>query len=237
MTAGSGPDLPPALRDGPHVFVDDLDHPVLEAEDDRHLRRVLRLRPGAALTASDGRGRWRSCRLGADGLDVDGDVVPVAAPRPRITVAVAPPKGERPEWMVGKLTELGVDRIVLLEAARSVVRWDPARAPRHLERLRRVARSAAQQSRRCHLPVVEGMVAPGSLVGPGVALADPGGEPLDLTTPTVLIGPEGGWADEERDVGVRRVRLAAGVLRTETAAVAAATLLGALRAGVVAPGG
>lgn len=226
--------LPPALRAGPLVFVADLATPVLDDDEERHLRRALRLRPGDALVVADGVGGWRPCRLLADGVAPDGPVARVDPPQPAITVAVAPPKGERPEWMVAKLTELGVDRIVLLAAERSVVRWDGDRTARHLARLERVARSAAAQSRRCRLPAIEGMRTPGDLVGPDVALADPDGGPLDLRTPTVLIGPEGGWADGELALGLPRVRLAGGVLRTETAAVAAGALLGGLRAGAVA---
>ena len=70
--------------------------------------------------------------------------------------------------------------------------------------------------------------------GADLALADIGGGPLALATPTVLVGPEGGWTDEER-AGRTLVGLAGPVLRAETAAVAAGVLLGALRAGLVAP--
>lgn len=235
MTGRPDRSLPPALRAGPHVFVADLEAPSLDDEDDRHLRRVLRLRPGDALTVADGRGGWRPCRLTAEGVAADGPVGHRPAPTPPVTVAVAVPKGERPEWMVGKLTELGVDRIVVLATGRGVVRWEGERAARHLGRLARVARAAAGQSRRCTLPVLEGPVPPAELLGPSVAMADPDGGPLDLTTPTVLVGPEGGWDDDEAALAARRVRLGDGVLRTETAAVTAAALLTGLRAGVLRP--
>ena len=100
---------------------------------------------------------------------------------PPVTVAFAPPKGDRPEWAVQKLTELGVDRIVPLVAARSVVRWTGDRAAAPVERLRRVAREAAMQSRRAWLPVVE---EPSSFAAvaarPGAALAVAGGDPPSL---------------------------------------------------------
>jgi 16S rRNA (uracil1498-N3)-methyltransferase len=67
-----------------------------------------------------------------------------------------------------------------------------------------------------------------------VALADPGGAPLTLSTPTVLVGPEGGWTDEELAAVPCHVGLGPHVLRAETAAVAAGVLLAALRAGLVA---
>ncbi len=87
------------------------------------------------------------------------------SPSPRdhvpCTIAVAIPKHDRPEWLVQKPTELGVDRIVFLHAERSVVRWDGDRAERHLARLAAVAVEALMQSRRVWLPEIVGPV-PGS---------------------------------------------------------------------------
>ena len=73
-------------------------------------------------------------------------------------MAFAPVKGERPEWVVQKLTELGIDRIVPLFSERSVVRWSGARGQATVERLRRVAREAAAQCRRVWLPEVSDSV-------------------------------------------------------------------------------
>ncbi len=93
-----------------------------------------------------------------------------------MTVAFSPVKGDRPEWAVQKLTELGVDRIVPLVAARSVVRWTGDRGAAVVERWRRVAREAAMQSRRAWLPAVEEAVAFGRAAAwPGAALAVGGG--------------------------------------------------------------
>jgi 16S rRNA (uracil1498-N3)-methyltransferase len=226
-----------------HVFVDDLGAPVLSDDDRAHLVRSLRLRDGEAVTVSDGRGGRRPCRfVAADGtVTPDGDVERAPAPAPTITVALAIPKGDRLEWAVQKLTETGVDRIVLLHTDRSVVRWDgdDDRAARRLARLRRIAREAAMQSRRVWLPGVDGPVAFGdALTWPGVCVADAGGAPPSLVSPTVLVGPEGGWSDDERAAvaagGVARVSFGAYVLRVETAAVAATVLLAGLRAGLVA---
>ena len=160
----------------------------------------------------------------------------MARPHPQVTVAFALVKGSRPEWAVQKLTELGVDRIVPLVAARSVVRREEGSG--HFARLRRVAREAAVQSRRLWLPVVDD-VARFELVaaGPGAALAHPGGRPPSLDHPLLLVGPEGGWDDAELDLGLPRVGLGPQVLRTETAAVVAGTLLCALRAATVLPAG
>lgn len=223
-----------------HVFVDDVDSPEMGPGDRHHLEKVLRLRAGEVVTAADGAGRWRLCRLAAGtgfGLEPDGEVTIEPAPFPELTVAFAPTKGDRPEWAVQKLTELGVDRIVPLVAARSVVRWTGDRAASAVERLRRVAREAAMQSRRAWLPVIEAVAAFEAVAPrPGAAMAVGGGAGPTLATRLVLVGPEGGWAPDELSAGLPAVGLGtSGVLRTETAAVAAGTLLTALRAGLVAP--
>lgn len=220
------------LRDSAaHVFVDSLDDPSLASGDEHHLIRVLRLRDGDRVSASDGQGRWRPCVLRGGALEAAGEVVD-GEPARQCTVATALPKGDRLDWMVQKLTEVGVQRIVLLDATHSVVRWDADRAGRQLERLRRIARDAAAQSRRCRLPVIEGPVPfPAVLVEEGAAIADPDGQPLAAAPVRgpLLVGPEGGWSAAERSAasqaGAAVVSLGATVLRVETAAVAAAVLM------------
>jgi 16S rRNA (uracil1498-N3)-methyltransferase len=216
------------------VFVEDLDVPVLDPADAHHLGRVLRLRAGERVCAADGSGRWRPTVWTAAGdLEAVGAVAgPVDPPGDPVTIAFAPPKGDRPELVVQKLTELGVDRVVVLTTDRSVVRWRDERAQRHLERLRRVAREAAQQCRRLTLPAIEsGDLA--AMLAAGAALADQGGDRVGPADTTVAIGPEGGWSDGERAAaelaGARRVALAGHMLRAETAAIAAAVLLSAHR--------
>jgi 16S rRNA (uracil1498-N3)-methyltransferase len=161
----------------------------------------------------------------------------VPRPAPALTVGFALTKGGRPEHVVQKLTELGVDRLIPLATARAVVRWSPANAAGHLERLRRVAREAAMQSRLAYLPEVLPLL---DLVGVvdrwprgEVAMAHPGGRPISLERNTVLVGPEGGWDPAELESGLARVDLGPTRLRAETAAVAAGVLLTALRAGAI----
>ena len=225
----------------PVVLVADLAALVLDEEAAHHLSSVLRLRPGEAVEATDGRGGLVPCVwAGAGRLDAVGPVV-VSPPRsPVLTVGFVPVKGDRPDWAVQKLTELGVDRIVLLSSERSVVRWAEERAAGHVARLERVARSALMQSRQVWLPEVVGVVPVGEVLAggaaeAGVAVADLGGPPLDAGVHTVLVGPEGGWSEAEREWAGPRVGLGAGVLRAETAAVAAGVLLTAVRAGLAAP--
>ena len=222
-----------ALRDSvAHVFVDDLAAPKLSDDDQHHLARVLRVRDGESVSASDGRGGWRLCQWRDGRLDAASDVQHVAAPTPRLGVAFVPVKGDRPEWAVQKLTEIGIDDIVVLAPTRrAVVRWGD---DKHLRKLQVVAREAAMQSRRVWLPTVTG---PESLAEvcarPGAAVADPAGEPLiaepSPATSLIIIGPEGGFDADELTPSVRRVSLGDTILRAETATLVAATLLATLR--------
>jgi 16S rRNA (uracil1498-N3)-methyltransferase len=206
------------------VLVADVADPVLDDPSEHHLRRVLRLRDGEPITITDGAGGWRRATYSSGRIDLDGDVVVEPAPDPPLTLAVAPPKGERAEWLVQKCTEAGVDRIVWLDAERSVVRWDGDRAERHLARLRRIATEAALQSRRVWLPGLDGPV-PAAEVLPLAAVAEPGGRTVRAGDTTIAVGPEGGWSDDESKLAASHVSLGPNVLRVETAAVVAVTLM------------
>ena len=248
----------PGLRTRPLVFVGDLAAPELDDGDRHHLERVLRLAPGDLVTVADGHGNWRPCRLGST-LEPMGEVRHQPPPGPPLTVAFTPVKAVRPEWVVQKLTEVGVDRIVPVLTERSVVRWDDERWRRRIgPKLATTVTEACAQSRRLHRPTVEaprslthflaasgpvasgpvgsGPVAPdlsGATDGCRVVLADPGGGPLPAGITTIVVGPEGGFSPAER-----RLALTAGlpgaVLRAETAAVVAGAVLVGLRAGQLA---
>jgi 16S rRNA (uracil1498-N3)-methyltransferase len=213
-----------------HVFVDQLDSPVLGDDDLHHLGRVLRLRDGESVTASDGRGHWRACVWRSGALEVAGEVVASAPPSARCAVAFTPVKGDRNEWAVQKLTEIGIDEIVILAPTQhSVVRWSDA--DKQLRKLRVVAREAAMQSRRVWLPNIVGLAALHAVcAGDGAAVADPDGVALTAGVSLVVVGPEGGFAEEELPTGVPRVQLGDTILRAETATLVAATLLVARRA-------
>ena len=218
----------PSGRGGPHAFVDDLAAPTLSEADQRHLGRSLRLRPGDPCTVVDGHGSWRPCRFG-DPLEVDGPIVYVPEAESLLTVGFALIKGSRPELVVQKLTELGIDRIVPFVSERSIVRWNTEKRAHHHERWQRVALEAAMQSRRVRLPLVEPVQQFAAVAGePGVHLADLGARAIGAGVTMVLVGPEGGWTDAERgDLPV--VGLGPQVLRAETAALAAGVRLAAAR--------
>ena len=156
-------------------------------------------------------------------------------------MAFAPVKGERPEWVVQKLTELGIDRIVPLRSERSVVRWSGARGRATVERLRRVARRGGRA-------VPTGLAARGGRHGrvrrardlgpPGeVVLAQLSGDHPTAAQHVVAVGPEGGWSTTELAAGLPTVGFGLSVLRAETAAVTAGALLASLRTGTVAQAG
>jgi 16S rRNA (uracil1498-N3)-methyltransferase len=200
---------------------------VLDGDTEHHLRRVVRLRDGETVSVTDGRGRWRLTSVRLQGSDLllesTGEVV-VSPPRPDpLTLAVAMPKGDRLDWLVQKVTEIGVDRIVLLHAERSVVRWKPEKAPAQLARLQRIADEAGRQSRRVWRVEIEAPV-PAVDVLDRFVVAEPGGRRIGPDDRSVAIGPEGGWSDRELDAARDRVTLGANILRTETAAVAASAL-------------
>lgn len=215
----------------------------IDGDDGRHLARVRRLGPGEIVTVADGTGSWRPCEVAAvDGavlvLRATGPVVREPVASPPLAVAFAPTKGDQPERIVAALTELGVDEIIPVLTRRSVVTWKGDRAVRAGDRLRRIAREAAAQCRRATLPRVTDPVPLATLVGrAGIVVADRDGGPAEaLVGPgpsgwTALIGPEGGLDPDELVPLGPHARLSVGphVLRADTAPVAVATLLGALR--------
>lgn len=220
-----------------HVLVPDVEdeRPELDEADAHHLVRVLRLRRGEHVTVGDGGGVWRRCAFTGDRrLDAVGPVEREPKIEPAITIGFSLVKGERPEWIVQKLTEMGVDRIVPVRARRSVVKWGAEQESKNLMRLRKVAREASMQSRRAWLPELADVVSVpdlGPVVTGPIALADPAGAPPSLERPAVIVGPEGGWDPEELD-GAATVSLGPQILRAETAALVAGAVLCTLRAGL-----
>jgi len=222
------------------VFVEDPASPVLSPKDVHHLARVLRLRAGERVVASDGRGAWAECIVavppgsGAVVLERTSSVCMEEPATPTLLVAFSLVKAARPEWIVQKLTELGIDVIVPIETDRCVARWRSGAFER-IERLRRIALEAAAQCRRVWLPEIRGVATLEDLMSypEALALAHHDGVAPSLSFPAVAVGPEGGWSPRELDLGLPRVRLGTPVLRAETAAITAGALLAALRSGVV----
>lgn len=227
---------------------------MLSAEESRHLRDVLRLRAGDEAYVFDGEGREFSCVVVEDGgrkglasLEVRASAEPPSPESPlKLTLAVALLKGEKFDLVVRKATELGASRVEPILTARSDVRPRDARdTERRVERWRRHALEASKQSGRARVPEVndpqtfERLITRESPEGsPRLLFSERGGEGLGsfvggLTTrPTsvlALVGPEGGWDDEElalaRAHGWTLVTLGGRTLRAETAAMTVCALL------------
>jgi 16S rRNA (uracil1498-N3)-methyltransferase len=219
------------------------EHVVLSPEDARHAIRSLRLGPGDRFTSADGEGGVSVCRITrADRLLVEAEVEErreEERARPRVTVMLAPPKGDRLTWAIQKLTEVGVDEIVLLEASRSVRRFRGERAEKITVRLDAIAREAAKQARRVFLPRISGPVPWVEAVVPGghpmFVMWEEGSEGLLSLLPeerpdalSLVIGPEGGIPEEDaraaERAGATLAWLGPTLLKVETAALAAASV-------------
>jgi 16S rRNA (uracil1498-N3)-methyltransferase len=229
-----------------HTFVGELaDRVDVGGDDGHHLARVRRVEVGEAITAADGTGAWRAYEVADVGRGsvslraIDARCrEPVLVPPLRVAFALT--KGQKPETVVRQLTELGVDVLTPVLAERSVVRVRGDRARDLTERLGRVAREAACQSRRARIAEVEEpRVLPDVIAaaGAGLVVADRGGpvtgRPFEAGPDgwTLVVGPEGGFGAAELAALAAAPRVSVGrhVLRAETAAVAAAALLTARR--------
>jgi len=217
----------------------------VEGSAGNHIVRVLRARVGDELTLFNGRGG----EYGASIDEIRRDTVQVSVREHRnqerestfeLTLAQGISRGERMDWVVQKATELGVTRIAPLFTERSMVHLDGKQALKKMQHWRGIAVSACEQCGRNLVPEIAAPIALHGLlekpVGRGISLllsptseqrvADIAGSPEGAT---VLIGPEGGLAQVEQDAALRSgftaVRMGPRVLRTETAAVCALTLL------------
>lgn len=220
----------------------------LRGADARHAVTVSRVRPGERLRLGDGAGLVLLGTVSsADAADVALEVERVerrSRPAPRIHLVQALAKGDRDELALQAATELGVDVVVPWQAARSISRWDAAKAAKGRERWTTIAREASKQSLRAWLPEIAPVTSTKQLVerasSATMLVLDPLGDValVQLTADelgdddiVLVVGPEGGIADEEfaalSAAGARRVRLGPTVLRTSTAGPAAIAVLSA----------
>lgn len=206
-----------------HVFVDSPLSPVLAKDDQHHLERVLRLRNGETVSCSDGNGAWSVCEWRDNQLVVVHEGGVEIQPRPALTIAVAPVKGDRTDLVMEKLVEIGIDHIVVLQPVeRSVVRWSADKVAQVMQRYERIIRAASMQSRRVFLPTLAGPVSLAALMGENVAMAEPGGSSDTSEFTTLIIGPEGGFTPAEVAQSTLLADLGPAVLRAETAAMVGA---------------
>jgi len=222
----------------PRCLLHDIDaaQPEVDRAGVHHCERVLRLSPGDAVELLDGRGGLAVARWGKRGVLTDVVVQPRAAPPDNpFVLAVAPPRPSRLDWLVEKAAELGVSRLALLTTRYTARDVSPSR----LARLRRKAGEAMLQSRRLHRmeidppETLDALLSRWSSGQIWLASPDPsaasGPESPGSPGPLLgLIGPEGGWHDDERrlarSAGALIIGLGSGVLRVETAALALSVL-------------
>jgi len=224
----------------PRFFLQDLanDRLQLSGDEGRHAARVRRIQIGEEVSLFDGRGTeviGRVTRVHRDMVELEvSQRSAIAPPASSVTLAVAMPQGPRAEWLIEKAAELNVAAVWPLRCERGVV----VPGANRIDKWRRIAREANKQSGRHFIMEIATPLERPDLLSKRAGfdqiwLADPdGGPPPAVATrqprSLVIIGPEGGFTEPERATilaaGARSVRLAANILRIETAAVAAAAI-------------
>lgn len=197
---------------------------------ERQVRSVLRLGDGDRIVLLPGDGTEAVCRLVREDCVIEERRPVAGEPRHRLTVVQALLKGDALEEVVQHATEVGVARFRLVVTERCVAREI---SPRRLERVRAIAREAAEQSERGIVPAVEAPVSVTSLLTPGSILLFERHDGIGLAAveppSDVIIGPEGGFSSAEIEAaehaGVTLAGLGPRILRSETVAVAAAAVI------------
>jgi 16S rRNA (uracil1498-N3)-methyltransferase len=218
----------------------------LAPEAAQHVAKALRLKAGDALVVFDGRGGEYEAtiqRIEKDRVDVKTGAWREADLEPPLAVGLVQgvPEADKMDWIIQKATELGVAWIQPVTCERSVVRLSGERAARRESHWQRVAIAAAEQCGRSRVPDVRPTLAFVSWVAlderPARWLLDPQGPPMaGRPAPEapfeLVVGPEGGLSERERDLALARggesVGLGPRVLRTETASLAALAAIHAL---------
>jgi 16S rRNA (uracil1498-N3)-methyltransferase len=219
----------------------------LAPEAAQHVAKALRLKAGDSLVVFDGRGgEYDAAIQRIDRGRVDVKVGPWREPptEARLEIGLVqglPEAADKMDWIIQKATELGIGWIQPVTCERSVVRLSGERAERRQLHWRRVAIAACEQSGRTRIPDVRAtlpfMTWMAATPVPPRWLLDPAGRPVAGIAPPaapfeLVVGPEGGLAERERDLALSRgcepVALGPRVLRTETAALAALAAIHAL---------
>jgi 16S rRNA (uracil1498-N3)-methyltransferase len=214
-----------------------------------HMRRVLRLRPGDRVTLFDDEGSEHDgiiqlYSVRSAEIKILNSCQPKRESSLDVTLAQALGKGEKMDWVVEKATELGVRSIVPFFSSRTVPKLDPKKVESRRERWKRIALSAAKQSGRTRIPEVLDLIAFENLLqrhwpcelklifleeASLQSLAEIKEEKVYLSSLLLVIGPEGGFTHEEASEmmrhGFRSISLGSRILRTETAALAALSIV------------
>jgi 16S rRNA (uracil1498-N3)-methyltransferase len=215
---------------------------VVRGDEHHYLARVRRARAGDPVELVDGAGRRAAATItriesSTTVLDVGPPETLVAAP-PFVRALVPLIKGERMDYLLEKLVEVGADAIVVWPAARSIVRLEANRRDARIAKYQSAVQAAARQCGRTQLPVItwadDLATAVAALPAGARFVLDPATdgclEPPVATDVTIASGPEGGLAADELETlaGFTPLNLGPRVLRAETAPVVAVSLVRAL---------
>ncbi len=218
---------------------------VLTDGDARHIAGALRMTVGEGLTLCDGAGTDYACTITAVEreqvtLAVDSACPTAAEPSLAVTLYMGLPKADKMEYIIQKAVELGVNAIVPVTTARSIVRLDGKDAAKKQTRWQKIAAEAAGQSGRGIIPLVETPISwkqalPRLAAEHTLLCYEGGGAPIGQlvspadTTLSLVIGPEGGFDPTEVEAvtaaGGRIATLGPRILRCETAPIAALAVL------------
>ena len=237
---------PPRFFISPDQVIDR--HIIISGEDVRHIATVLRMKTGDELLLCDGKGTEYWTEIAQVSKSEITAEVKARSTReirsPLITLCQGLPKSDKMDWIVQKSTELGVATIIPLVTERTIVKIRDE--DKRVSRWQKIAREAAMQSNRPDVPHVDRIKYFQEFImtldpGPMTLLLFPweeGTEPIKnvlrqmpgIKNVIVLIGPEGGFSAPEAEMakekGFHLVSLGQNILRTETAAVAALSMIG-----------
>ncbi|WP_226656819.1 16S rRNA (uracil(1498)-N(3))-methyltransferase [Pseudalkalibacillus hwajinpoensis] len=223
------------------------DHVMIEGEDVKHISRVMRMTAGDQIICCTEDGESAICEID----EISPDVIK-AIPKEwldeqkrltvNVTIVQGLPKGDKLETVIQKGTELGADQFIPFKAERSVVKWDEQKSAKKLQRLKKIAKEAAEQSHRTTIPAIDMPHSLSSLIkisqsydykliayeeearaGESAKLVQTLHEANRNDRIMVVFGPEGGLSENEVDAlkkaGFSSCGLGPRILRTETAAM------------------
>ena len=218
----------------------------ISGEDAHHIERVMRMKEGdkIVVVAQDNAHICTIVAFEGDGVVIQptGEMIPSPELPVQVTVACGLPKGDKLELITQKATELGMFALLPFEAERSIVKWDKKKGVKKQERLQKIAKEAAEQSHRTHIPEIYEPISFKQLVNQvsnfdAVFIADEEDAKSIKRTRfaeklknaydkkpnpfLIIFGPEGGIARKEADallqVGAQTMSLGPRILRAETA--------------------
>ena len=221
---------------------------IIEGEDVKHISKVLRCRIGEELEVCDNNNNEYICEItNIDKNQVELNILEkVDIQREsdlKIKVYQGLPKGPKMEMILQKLTEVGVDEIILVQTKRTVVKVDDKKEDKKLERWERIIYEAAKQSKRGKIPSLRGVLtfkeALADMKENDFNIAPYENEKtksikqaikgVNINNIGIFVGPEGGFEETEieaiEDIGGQSVSLGPRILRTETASLVASSIV------------